>query len=373
MKQNKKKIVRRFYLPNGKRLSKTFCRKSDADDWIAKMRSDRIRGNLIDPKDMVKSILFSDLARKWFENNIQSRKARKTVIDYTSCLNAHLLPTFGKSYSDKISSSDIDKFQSQLINSGLKSKTINRVNSVLKQIFSYGIVEMHLNENPIKRSLHRKVSNTKVDYYEEGEVRQLLDANKNERYFPILYTAVHTGMRLGEILGLCWDRVNFISNQIEITRSLSRYALEEKTKTGKSRYFPMTNQLRTLFEELRRNQNNPRFVFTNENGDHYKPDHFCSRELAKACIKANIRKLRFHDLRHSYASHFMMNGGNFLELQKLLGHAKMDTTLIYSHLSPDHLRKAAEIVNFNVGVPWSGPKTDHENVGGKILKVISST
>ena len=97
-----------------------------------------------------------------------------------------------------------------------------------------------------------------------------------------------------------------------------------------------------------RNQSNPRFVFTDFDGQPYNPDHFSQRHFLKAQKRAGIaRKISFHVLRHTYASLYMMNGGNVYDLQKILGHTKVDMTMKYAHLSPQHLRKAVETVRFS--------------------------
>ena len=97
-----------------------------------------------------------------------------------------------------------------------------------------------------------------------------------------------------------------------------------------------------------RNQSNPRFVFTDFDGQPYNPDHFSQRHFLKAQKRAGIaRKISFHVLRHTYASLYMMNGGNVYDLPKILGHTKVDMTMKYAHLSPQHLRKAVETVRFS--------------------------
>ncbi len=116
------------------------------------------------------------------------------------------------------------------------------------------------------------------------------------------------------------------------------------------------DQLKSFFLELRKLQRDPKFVFVDPNGDPYSPDHFNQRHFKGACERAGVRELRFYDIRHTFASHFMMKGGNLFELQKLLGHANIEETMIYAHLSPEHLEKASQIVNF--GITFGNEKAD---------------
>ena len=88
------------------------------------------------------------------------------------------------------------------------------------------------------------------------------------------------------------------------------------------------------------------FVFINEDGSTISMLHLY-RDFKRAQIKGQMdRAIRFHDLRHTFASHFMMNGGNLYDLQKILGHTKYEMTQIYAHLSPDHLAGTTQILSF---------------------------
>ena len=84
----------------------------------------------------------------------------------------------------------------------------------------------------------------------------------------------------------------------------------------------MNDVLLDFLKEQWRLQKNPQFVITDDQGQPIKVDHFCEREFRKALARANLGKIRFHDLRHTYASHFVMNGGSVFDLQKILGHIR---------------------------------------------------
>ncbi|MBY0314082.1 MAG: site-specific integrase [Bdellovibrionales bacterium] len=167
---------------------------------------------------------------------------------------------------------------------------------------------------------------------------------------------INTGMRLGEICGLCWDQVNFQSRQIVVRRTMSSKGLQESTKTKRVRYVPMNHQVFSLLEKLSR-QSKSDFVCLNEKGNHWNVDH-SGRWFKEALDKAKVRKIRFHDLRHTYASQFMMNNGNIYDLQKILGHTDMKMTMKYAHLSPDHLLSASNVVSFSGGSVEDLPEND---------------
>jgi len=152
-------------------------------------------------------------------------------------------------------------------------------------------------------------------------------------------------MRRGELAGLKWDRVSFQRKQIEVTRSASRYGLQERTKTGRKRIIPMNDIVQSLLWPIWQKQKGE-FVFCKEDGSAIDAHHIY-RDFHIAQKRAGFTKtIRFHDLRHTFASHFMMKGGNLYDLQKILGHTTIKMTERYAHLSPAHLENAMQIISF---------------------------
>jgi site-specific recombinase XerD len=154
-------------------------------------------------------------------------------------------------------------------------------------------------------------------------------------------------MRRGELAGLMWDRVNFTRNVIEVTRTRDRFGLRDTTKSSRKRMIPLNPESRQVLQKIFKQQLNNRFCLCEPNGNPINFHHL-GRRLAKATKKAGIEnKIHFHALRHTFASHFMMRGGNIYDLQKILGHSKLEMTERYSHLAPEHLEKAINIISFS--------------------------
>jgi len=347
-KSGESRFKEKVRLQSGKLLTKTFRRKTDALAWKRKTETEKTQGML--GYKITSSILFKEVAEEWFEANVRHNLAYKTNITYRYTLNAQVIPTLGTTKIALVTLQEIENLKLQFQRKGLKAKTINRVMTMVRQILLFSVDRGYISEIPLKgKTLLMKAEKKSFNFFEDSEVKALLRENKNYPIFPILYLGLHTGMRLGEITGICWDRVNFTTGRIEITRTLHRGGiLQDKPKSKKPRYFPMNDTLRSFFMDLRRTQSSPSFVFTNQNGEPYNPDHFSGRNFKVACKRANVRKLRFHDLRHTFASHFMMKDGNLFDLKELLGHADIKDTMIYAHVSPEHLKEASQIVDFGI-------------------------
>lgn len=127
---------------------------------------------------------------------------------------------------------------------------------------------------------------------------------------------------------------------------MTRQGLQDFTKSKRIRRIGINSHLDFELRKLKKNSESD-YVFTNRRNQPFSPDHFSSRKFSIFLSEANVRSLRFHDLRHTFASHFMMNGGNIYELQQMLGHSETSMTSRYAHLSESHLVQAASTVGFS--------------------------
>ena len=181
--------------------------------------------------------------------------------------------------------------------------------------------------NPVKKMRLYKEPPPIVRYLLLVQIWALLK-QCSERIKPIVILAIYTGMRKGEILGLEWQDIDFDAGIIHIERTIHR-GVEDTTKGGGRRDVPMSAEVRTALELLPKKHER---VF---------PDVIeFKNAFRNACDRAGIKNFRFHDLRHTFASHLAMQGTSLLVIKELLGHESLEMTLRYAHLCPD-VRKAA--------------------------------
>jgi integrase len=183
-------------------------------------------------------------------------------------------------------------------------------------------------------------------YYEWPEVQRLLawSVEHQPSEFPLYATAVYTGLRLGELIGLRWTDLNLETRLLSVRRSL-RVA----PKSGKVRHVPINPQLAAVLELWKDTcpGSDEGLVFPTKAGLMRQRDEDYGYRAAK--VGAKVRDLGFHELRHTFASHFMMAGGNILTLQRLLGHHDIRVTLRYAHLAPDFMRQEVARMTFVPG------------------------
>jgi len=201
----------------------------------------------------------------------------------------------------------------------------------LKHMFTMTIHWEKAARNPVKEVKFFKEPEGRLRWLTNEESKRLIDA-ANDHIRSIIITALNTGMRRGEILSLTWDQVDFDRGLITV----------EKSKNDGIRHIPMNKQ---LTEELKTVKINTlgKYVFAKSKGKPYKE---IRTGYLNALKRSGIKKCRFHDLRHTFASHLVMNGADIPTVKELMGHKTIAMTMRYAHLSKEHIQKAVDTLEF---------------------------
>jgi len=369
-RKNQIRYREKVYLDSGKAISKVFYKAKDAKTWKIQMESQKRLGTLASFNS--ERVLFSKFADSWINECKVSKLSTKSLAEYRSVIKVNLMPVLQNIFLDELTSGHADQIVNRLLQIGRNPKTINKVLMVLKGIVKYAFRIKLVQNNPLAEYGFLKERPNPITFLTKVEIHQLLMNCKDLESNSAILFALNTGMRIGEILGLCWDRVDFDQKLVTVSRTLSRAELRETTKTNLIRYVPMNSEVEILLKTLLQNQKCPRFVFAKKHNVPFNPDHFSGREFKKALQRAQIRNIRFHDLRHTYASQFVMNGGSIFDLQKILGHTDVKMTMKYAHLSKVHLSHIANVVCFSAeGEKSSSPYLAHKENKNLNLRLIS--
>jgi integrase len=228
----------------------------------------------------------------------------------------------------------IIKKDGKVINVANKPATVNRLTATIKHAFHKGYDWNMVPEGVFKRVMKVKQleeNNRRLRYLSKEECQALISVC-DSHLRPIVITALNTGCRKGEILGLKWDQVDLKHG----------FILLDITKNGERRELPINGTLRTTLEALPRRLDGGDVFFDPRTGERYQD---IKRSFPTACKKAGIRDFRFHDLRHCFASHLVMAGIDLTTVSRLLGHKSLAMTLRYSHLSPQHMTRAVDVLD----------------------------
>lgn len=349
----------RIYIGGQEFKSPSFERKADAQAWksvkLAEKRQFEVTGVMPVMKPVLQEMKFREFARWWLDHRVAPRSTARTRERYSDNLKHHVYPLVGDLWLSQIAREHADQLVTRLRETNHNPVGTNLVVGVLKQVMSEAFRQERIDKYPFSDYGKLKEPKRADHYMSAEEIQKFLEVNRDDPHYWLFVVAINTGMRRGELAGLCWDRVDFESGYIHITRLRDRDGLADRTKTRSSqRRIPMSDVVRHALMELKTRAWHPEFVFCMSYGKPFDAGHVYWY-FARAQKKAGLANhYRFHDLRHTFASHFVMNRGSLYDLQKLLGHARFEETQRYAHLTPEHLKKAINIVSFG-GSPEPTP------------------
>lgn len=343
LKNNKFRV--RIWI-QGVRQSKVFSRQTDAKAWKQQKMLEKERIEAFGAPS-ISEISFEDFAKLWLER--KKNLSERTFENYQVGINNYLNPLFCKCKLKHLRLNDAQTLLAKLHSTNLGVTRKNFYIRLLKNVFSDAEKWEYIQNNPFKHLEKLKEPQREVAYWLPEEVKQFLNANLDHEFLALFVVALNTGLRRGELLGLKWEKVDFINRQIIVSHTRTRYGLKPSTKTGRIRYVPMNDTVVRTLENLRLESRPSDLVFVNRNGIEPNLEHLSHRFFLKAIKKAGVKKIRFHDLRGTFSANFCMAGGDIYALSKILGHTKVDmTSQKYAHLHPTYLKNCVEIVQFDV-------------------------
>lgn len=311
----------------GKRRYKTYPRYQDAAEALRKHQTeaDSVRAGRANP--IRTGMTFAELADEWLKAKAHKRSLRQD----RSRLNNHLRPAFARLPLEDITPARIDRFRRDLTDR-VSRNTTRLILALLRSMLRLAERRAWLRRAPIIEL--PKPVDMPYDWIETPrEVTKLLKAAQEEGYPGLMEfyaTAVYTGLRAGELCGLCWPDLSFDRRLITVQRSYNR-----PTKSNKVRHVPILDPLLPVLRKWHAEGYDARVVFPNRQGNMHAPSARVLNRIFHRCLaRAGISRVTFHALRHTFASHWVLNGGDLYRLQRILGHASIDTTQRYAHLAP---------------------------------------
>ena len=290
---------------------------------------------------------FQELALYWLVVYAQNRKAPSSVARDKANLKKYLLPSYGKYRLSDISHRNVEFWFLKLVKqSGLSPKSCNDVLVIFKKILNDAARWGYIDRNPIEFVKKLPLAEKDIHFWSKEEVQTFLGYWTSKKYKPkalwAIIIALYTGMRRGEILALKWDAVDVSSGFIAVRRSYCRVAkkVREETKSKKIRRIPINSVLKSYLSELEGVTLASGNVVPTLHSDSFR------KIFARMAREASVKPIRFHDLRHTFASNFLMSGGSIYDLRQILGHSTVQVTERYTHFVPNYLQGKTEILEF---------------------------
>lgn len=327
-------------------------------------------------RDTVRSdMLFSDYLTEWLKI-IKSTVRRTTFSSYSSLVKSVIKPYFEKLEVtlDGLKPIHIQTFYTRELER-VTSSTVIHYHAVIRRALIYAVKIELLDSNPIDRVERPKKEHYIPAYYDSQEINRLFELVVGTDLEVPVKLAAFYGLRREEVLGLRWKAIDFEENTITINHTVTQIEENGKTVTVASdttktkssmRTLPMVPQFRELLlrrkeeqAELRRvcgkcyNKEFLDYVCVNALGERIKPSYL-TNSFPAFVVKNGMRRIRFHDLRHSCASLLLANGVSLKHIQEWLGHSDFSTTAnIYAHL--DYQSKITSAEAILDGLKMTGP------------------
>ena len=327
-------------------------------------------------RDTVRSdMLFSDYLTEWLKI-IKSTVRRTTFSSYSSLVKSVIKPYFEKLEVtlDGLKPIHIQAFYTRELER-VTSSTVIHYHAVIRRALIYAVKIELLDSNPIDRVERPKKEHYIPAYYDSQEINRLFELVAGTDLEVPVKLAAFYGLRREEVLGLRWKAIDFVDNTITINHTVTQIEENGKTVTVASdttktkfsmRTLPMVPQFRKLLlrkkeeqAELRRvcgkcyNKEFLDYVCVNALGERIKPSYL-TNSFPAFVVKNGMRRIRFHDLRHSCASLLLANGVSLKHIQEWLGHSDFSTTAnIYAHL--DYQSKITSAEAILDGLKMTGP------------------
>lgn len=303
-----------------------------------------------------KSPLFTDFMRDWLRMMKNSVEIT-TYGGYSRIVENKIIPYFSAKgiLLSELGPKDIQDYYSYCLNTeGLSPNTVIHIHANIRKALQYALKTGLINFNPADRVERPKKNDYTADIYDRYELAKLFEAAKGTKLELAVILGAFYGLRRSEIVGLRWDAIDFERNLLTIKYTVTeavvdgKYEVVEKSRTktkSSRRTLPLVLPFASLLQEMRKEQEKNRdacgkayctkyldFVYVNELGERIKPGYISSR-FPVLLEENGLRRIRFHDLRHSCASLLYANGVSLKDIQEWLGHSNISTTAnIYTHL-----------------------------------------
>ena len=331
------------------------------------------------PEQPRPGILLGDWLSLWYQGYKKPNLRPNTQMSYERRIYQHVIPALGCIQLDKLTASDIQEFyaslkkggrliRTELYGEGLSDQTVHGIHTTLRAALDRAVEEKLLLRNPADGCKPPPAKPREMQILTPEEIQRLLIQAKEDGCYELLLLELSTGLRRGEILALQWSDLNLKTGALRVERQVHRVRGElvvspPKTKAGRRAVLlphPVLNILKAY-----RSSGISRWMFPSPVKDDSPMDPAAVRKRLQTVLeRAECKKLRFHDLRHTFATASLEHGMDVKTLATIIGHVSSSTTLnIYAHVTDEMQRAAA--VKIDRGISGSAPENPAETAPRK--------
>jgi len=360
----------RWFEGSKRKKQSGFRTRTAAAEALARVRAGLGDGTLVEKRRA--RVGFDEVAKEWLK--LHSKPNLRSHDDNQERYEKHLAPFFGDAPLNAITPIRIlqlraklqeqiikrkrrdDEGELHIVETKMAPRTVNLILALARSILRFAVANGHVAASPTDRlgrgklmlPLERGKLAPPIERAEDvgrllAAIREIGDEANRPSVYPIFALLAYTGLRRGEALGLRWADVDLDRGMITVRRSYGGM-----TKSSKHRTVPVPAALGVILKAHKLSDPwKAALCFPNDEGEMYSPNAKLEAVLQSALSRVNLPRIRVHALRHVFASHFVMGGGDIFTLQRILGHSTPQITSdTYAHLSPRHLAGEADRVAY---------------------------
>jgi integrase len=339
-----------------KRLARDVAKKIEAKLTLGEIGIEQINS---------KCPTFKEYAESWL--SLPNDRKESTNLDYAMNLQRHVYSCFGDVRVDRIRRKDIKLLFDGLLSKGMQPTSFYSIKTPIRAILRHAVDSELIDTNPMNDLKFKHKVRYVVDPLTEAEAFSLLDQGRDYEsglYYPPILCALRTGMRLGELQGLKWADLDFEKRLINVDKSW-RHGKITSTKNRRIRKVDVSRHLAETLRALKKTQwmkyakatePVPQWVFARSSSDVLSSAAL--RKALNVCLeKAGIRRIRIHDLRHSYATIRLLKGHNIGDVSYQLGHSSISITYdVYGHWMPGKFKSQVDELDMQPNATETQPK-----------------
>ena len=299
----------------------------------------------------------------WFENYAKIKVRPSSHQTYRGYIDNHIKPNIGDISLSKLSSLDLQKFYKKLLSGGrverieakkqpkgLSAKTVRNINQVISSAMEFAKSQKLIAANPTDGCALPKLEHREMKTLPAEQLASFLREAKESGVFELYYIELATGLRRGELLGLKWADIDLEHGSLRVRRQVSRVNGEVveaplKTKNSYRSVSIGADAVEILKSQKRKVNGTSEYVFPSPTGGPISPDSVLHM-LHRVLKRTGLPKVRFHDLRHTFATLALQNGVDIKTVSGMLGHYSAGFTLdTYAHVTTAAQRQAANTMD----------------------------
>ena len=362
------------YDDNGYPKTKNVLAKTKKE-CVEKLQKLKVECGGLKPEKVRSEMLFGDWLTYWYENHSKPKIRPTTQETYESRIRLHIIPEIGGIPLNKLTQNDLQQFYGRLKKSGrkrftdkygegLSDRMVCMYHATCRSALGKAVQDGLIRVNPAIGCKLPPARKGEMNILSRESMQKLLIQAKEEKYYELFLLEFATGLRLGELTALQWEELNLTTGELRISKQAvvigSELVITEPKTKAAVRTLLLPPKVLEVFREYRK-RNVSRWLFPSpKKEDSPLLPSVVRQRLHRLLDHAGCERVRFHDLRHTFATNALAHGMDIKTLSTILGHVSAATTLnTYSHITEEMRRQAA--ARIDAGIAKAQPLPAEEN------------